>query len=140
MVRGLPDRLRRSQQDEPGFEAATQMYVDPEGCFDCGACIPACTSDSIHAIDDVPEDKKDFVEKNAAFYKHRSKRRLPGSTPQLKGDGVTVNQPPPTPSNCIEPRFDLFLALTFFSFPRYRRANECRQSDPQFRGVVGSSD
>ena len=33
-------------------------------------CIPACTSDSIHAIDDVPEDKKDFVEKNAAFYKH----------------------------------------------------------------------
>jgi hypothetical protein len=31
---------------------------------------PACTSDSIHAIDDVPEDKKDFVEKNAAFYKH----------------------------------------------------------------------
>jgi ferredoxin--NADP+ reductase len=35
--------------DEPGFEAATQMYVDPEGCIDCGACIPACTSDSIHA-------------------------------------------------------------------------------------------
>jgi ferredoxin len=68
--RGLPDRLRPSQQDEPGFEAATQMYVDPEGCIDCGARIPACTSDSIHAIDDVPEDKKDFVEKNAAFYKH----------------------------------------------------------------------
>jgi len=68
--RGLPDRLRPSQQDEPGFEAAIQMYVDPEGCIDCGACIPACTSDSIHAIDDVPEDKKDFVEKNAAFYKH----------------------------------------------------------------------
>jgi len=46
------------------------MYVDPEGCIDCRARIPACTSDSIHAIDDVPEDKKDFVEKNAAFYKH----------------------------------------------------------------------
>ncbi len=59
---------------------------------------------------------------------------------QLKGDGFTVNQPTPMPGNCIEPRFDLFLALTFFSFPRYRRANECRQSDPQFRGVVGSSD
>lgn len=52
------------KRDEPGFEAATQMYVDSEGCNDCGAGIPACTSDSIHAIDDVPEDKKDFIEKN----------------------------------------------------------------------------
>ena len=25
------------QQDEPGFEAATQISVDPEGCIDCGA-------------------------------------------------------------------------------------------------------
>src|SRR6201982_3118146 len=57
------------KQDEPGFEAATQMYVDPEGCIDCGACIPACTSDSIHALEDVPEDKKEFIEKNAAYYK-----------------------------------------------------------------------
>jgi NAD-dependent dihydropyrimidine dehydrogenase PreA subunit len=45
------------------------MYVDPEGCIDCGACIPACTSDSIHAMEDVPEEKKDFIEKNAAYYK-----------------------------------------------------------------------
>jgi ferredoxin len=46
------------------------MYVDPEGCIDCGACIPACGSDSIHALEDVPEGKKEFIEKNAAFYKH----------------------------------------------------------------------
>jgi hypothetical protein len=46
------------------------MYVDPAGGIDCGACILACTSDSIHAIDAVPEDKKDFVEKNAGLYKH----------------------------------------------------------------------
>ena len=24
--------------DEPQFEAATQLFVDPEGCIDCGAC------------------------------------------------------------------------------------------------------
>ena len=28
--------------DEPGFETATQIYVDPEGSIDCGACVPAC--------------------------------------------------------------------------------------------------
>jgi ferredoxin len=57
------------KQDEPGFEAATQMYVDPEGCIDCGACVPACTSDSIHLLEDVPEEKKEFIEKNAAYFK-----------------------------------------------------------------------
>jgi len=27
------------------------------------------TSDSIHAPEDVPEEKKDFIEKNAAYFK-----------------------------------------------------------------------
>ena len=58
------------KQDEPGFEEATQLFVDPAECIDCGACIPACTSDSILAADDLPEDKKLFVETNAAFFKH----------------------------------------------------------------------
>jgi len=56
------------KKDEPQFETATQMYVDPVGCIDCCACIPACTSDSIYAAEDLPEDKKEFLEKNAAYY------------------------------------------------------------------------
>ena len=55
-------------KQEPAFETATQLYVDPNGCIDCGACIPACGSDAVFALDDVPADKKDFVEKNAAFF------------------------------------------------------------------------
>lgn len=58
------------KKDEPEFEAATQMYVDPEGCIDCGACVQACTSNAMFALDDVPDDKKDFVEKNASHYVH----------------------------------------------------------------------
>jgi ferredoxin len=58
------------KKDEPEFEAATQMYVDPEGCIDCGACVQACTSTSIFALDDVPDDKKEFIEKNASHYVH----------------------------------------------------------------------
>jgi NAD-dependent dihydropyrimidine dehydrogenase PreA subunit len=58
------------KKDEPEFEAATQMYVDPEGCIDCGACVQACTSNSMFALDDVPDDKKDFIEKNASHYVH----------------------------------------------------------------------
>ncbi|MFY9683085.1 MAG: 4Fe-4S binding protein [Candidatus Sulfotelmatobacter sp.] len=56
--------------DEPGFEAATQLFVDPAECIDCGACLPICTSDSIHAVDEVPEDKKQFVATNAAYFKN----------------------------------------------------------------------
>ena len=58
------------KQDEPGFEAASQLFVDPVECIDCGACVPICTSDSILAIDDVPEDKKRFIESNAAYFKN----------------------------------------------------------------------
>ena len=28
------------KSDEAKFEATTQLFVDPEGCIDCGACVP----------------------------------------------------------------------------------------------------
>ena len=56
------------KKDEEKFEAATQMYVDPEGCIDCGACVPVCTSDSIFPAEELPEELKEFEEKNRAFY------------------------------------------------------------------------
>src|SRR5208282_696899 len=68
-VEVCPTDCIHPKKDEPEFEAATQMYVDPEGCIDCGACVPACTSDSIFVAEELPEDKKEFLEKNAAFYK-----------------------------------------------------------------------
>jgi len=54
--------------DEAKFEESTQLYVDPNGCIDCGACVPACGSDAIFVADEVPEEKKHFIEKNAAYY------------------------------------------------------------------------
>jgi ferredoxin len=56
------------KKDEPGFEAAAQLYVDPAGCIDCGACVPVCTSDSIFAVDDLPAESKQFVDTNAAYF------------------------------------------------------------------------
>lgn len=51
-----------------GGATATQWNVDPNGRIDCGACVPARTSDSILAVDDLPEDNKALIEKNAGFY------------------------------------------------------------------------
>ena len=67
-VEVCPTDCIHPKQDEPGFEAATQLYVDPEGCIDCGACVPVCPTNSIFIVDECPEDKKEFIEKNAAYY------------------------------------------------------------------------
>jgi ferredoxin len=67
-VEVCPTDCIHPKKDEEKFETATQLYVDPAGCIDCGACVPACTSDSVFAAEDLPEDKKEYLEKNAAYY------------------------------------------------------------------------
>jgi len=53
---GCPTDFIHPKKDEPGFEAATQLYVDPSVCIDCGARVPVCTSDSIDSVDDLPDE------------------------------------------------------------------------------------
>ena len=67
-VEVCPTDCIHPKKDEAGFEEATQLFVDPKECIDCGACVPVCTSDSIRAIDDLPADQQEFIEKNAAYY------------------------------------------------------------------------
>lgn len=67
-VEACPSDAIHPRTDEDGFEAATQMYVDPAECIDCGACTPACTSDAIFPLDEVPADKQQFIAANEAHY------------------------------------------------------------------------
>ena len=67
-VEACPVDCIHPKKDEPGFETVTQLYIDPNGCIDCGACIPACGSDAIFTADDLPGDKKDYLEKNTAYF------------------------------------------------------------------------
>jgi NAD-dependent dihydropyrimidine dehydrogenase PreA subunit len=39
---------------DPDFEAAEQLYIDPELCIDCDACVEACTIDVIFADFELP--------------------------------------------------------------------------------------
>ncbi len=32
------------KKDEPDFEPATMLYINPAECIDCGACEPACAA------------------------------------------------------------------------------------------------
>jgi ferredoxin len=41
------------------------LYIDPDDCIDCGACIPECPVGAIYQDDDVPEQWTSYVQLNA---------------------------------------------------------------------------
>jgi NAD-dependent dihydropyrimidine dehydrogenase PreA subunit len=56
------------RKDEPEFAAATMLYIHPEECIDCGACVPACPVAAIYeSIDSTPSHQKDLIEANAIY-------------------------------------------------------------------------
>ena len=48
------------------FRVGEQMlYIDPDECVDCDACVPECPVEAIFHQDNVPEEWKGFIELNA---------------------------------------------------------------------------
>jgi len=65
--------------DEPGYDAAQQLFIDPDECIDCGLCEPECPVDAIFMEDEVPDQWKNFTELNKQFFKDN-----PGVKPATK--------------------------------------------------------
>ena len=56
------------RKDEPEFAQVTMLYIHPEECIDCGACVPACPVAAIYeSIDATPSSQKDLIEANAIY-------------------------------------------------------------------------
>ena len=56
------------RKDEPEFEQATMLYIHPEECIDCGACVPACPVAAIYdSADTTPNSQRQLIEANAIF-------------------------------------------------------------------------
>jgi len=50
-----------------------QLYIDPEECIDCDACLPVCPPDAIYDSEDYcieEEGNDESVKKNYAFFGH----------------------------------------------------------------------
>jgi ferredoxin len=41
------------------------LYIDPEECIDCGACVPECPVEAIYSEEEVPDDQQKWIQINA---------------------------------------------------------------------------
>lgn len=41
------------------------LYIDPEECIDCGACVPECPVEAIYDETQLPEEEEKWIEINA---------------------------------------------------------------------------
>jgi len=67
-VEACPVDCIHPKKDEPQFETASQLYIDPAECIDCGACVPVCPASAIYALDDLPADQAASAAANAAYF------------------------------------------------------------------------
>ena len=56
------------KKDEASFGTDNQLYIHPEECIDCGACVPVCPVSAIFAWDDLPCNWADYENINAGYF------------------------------------------------------------------------
>ena len=42
-----------------------KLFIDPNECIDCGACVPECPVEAIFDETQLPDDKKQWITTNA---------------------------------------------------------------------------
>jgi NAD-dependent dihydropyrimidine dehydrogenase PreA subunit len=67
-VEACPTGSIHPQKGEDGFDEASQLFVNPAECIDCGACVPVCPTGAIMAEEEMPAESAHFTELNAAHY------------------------------------------------------------------------
>jgi NAD-dependent dihydropyrimidine dehydrogenase PreA subunit len=51
------------------------VFIDPQDCISCGACVEACPVRAIFPVADVPPDEQHFIEINRLYFKRRGAAR-----------------------------------------------------------------
>ena len=64
------DALRDLPQSER-IEAGYRLYIDPDECTCCGACVPECPEAAIFDADELPEGEEGELELARRFFAAR---------------------------------------------------------------------
>jgi ferredoxin len=50
------------------YEGPRMLYIQPDECVDCDACVPVCPVTAIFPEDDLPAEWKQFTKVNAEWF------------------------------------------------------------------------
>jgi len=76
---------------EPSPDKPDMLYINPDECIDCDACVPECPWEAIYAEADVP----------AAFRDEIALNRLSMDEADAFKKAATIDKPRPTPEEVI---------------------------------------
>ena len=66
------------------YEGARALYIQPEECINCGACVPVCPEEAIYFEEDLPESSLPHLKDNEGFFT----QTLPGRAEPLNSPGA----------------------------------------------------
>jgi ferredoxin--NADP+ reductase len=67
-VYSCPVNCIQPTPDDPAFELADMLHIDPAVCVDCGACVSACPVDAIKPHTKLEPGEQPFLEINAGYH------------------------------------------------------------------------
>ena len=65
-------RLHQSRSGRCQFDDAEQLYINPDECIDCVACVEVCPVLAIHEADCLPEKWQHYAAINREYFAERS--------------------------------------------------------------------
>ena len=68
------------------YEGARALYIQPEECINCGACVPTCPEEAIYFEEDLPEEMHRHLKDNEDFFT----QTLPGRSEPLHSPGAAA--------------------------------------------------
>ena len=71
---------------EAFHELEDRLYINPDTCIDCDACVPECPVEAIFSDMSLPEEYSGWLEMNAEADQHPV---LSTKQPALRGAGCT---------------------------------------------------
>ena len=54
---------------DPDFPGTEQLYINPETCVDCGACVDACPVLAIYEEGSLPQKWSHYTDVNRNYFK-----------------------------------------------------------------------
>ena len=67
-VDACPCDVIHPTRGEPGYASAEQLYIFPDDCIDCGACVPVCPVSAIFMAEDLPTQWAHYAKINADWF------------------------------------------------------------------------